>query len=295
MAIASAAEAMSTGQMLLCAANTLFDKVDAEMLALREAVAESGPGSLQWARLGLVRGAAEVASAAFSPTAGVWESLQMTLFISKLHLLRDFFSICLAAGRAFQAEVAPGASLPTGDSLIKPVKKYVTDFLGLMLLGAGPRHLASCVAHLVKGASEGAVETFLDQRKGKERLDLEEMVQALLEEKLSNGSLNQARVAKASNLATKLGSAVAKWELFLQLDQVSSVKAPELWSVNPSDSNFMKTPPTQAVEMLQAAKQVNGLQHAGVQVTSMGGKYRRCYHASGKWGPKSLLNFKTWL
>ena len=31
----------------------------------------------------------------------------------------------------------------------------------------------------------------------------------------------------------------------------------------------MKTPPTQAVEMLQAAKQVNGLQHAGVQVTSM--------------------------
>ena len=34
----------------------------------------------------------------------------------------------------------------------------------------------------------------------------------------------------------------------------------------------MKTPPTQAVEMLQAAKQVNGLQHAGVQVTSMDGK-----------------------
>ena len=104
--------------------------------------------------------------------------------------------------------------------MIKPVKKYVSDYLCLMLLGAGPRHLASCVAHLVKGASEGAVEVFLDQRKGKERLELEEMVQALLEEKLANGSLNQARVAKASNLATKLGGAVAKWELFLQLDQV---------------------------------------------------------------------------
>ena len=67
-----------------------------------------------------------------------------------------------------------------------------------MLLGAGPRHLASCVAHLVKGASEGAVETFLKQ--GKERLELEEMVQALLEEKLANGSLNQARVIKAFNI-----------------------------------------------------------------------------------------------
>ena len=135
---------------------------------------------------------------------------------------RDFFSTCVAAGRAFQGEVPPGVSLPTGDSLIKPVKKYVSDYLCLMLLGAGPRHLASCVAHLVKGASEGAVESFLDQRKGKERLELEEMVQALLEEKLANGSLNQARVAKASNLATKLGGAVAKWELFLQLDQVDS-------------------------------------------------------------------------
>ena len=181
-----------------------------------------------------VRGAAEVASAAFSPTTGVWESLQATLFVSKLHLLRfsqnysmvlslyirDFFSTCVAAGRAFQGDVPPGISLPTGDSLIKPVKKYVSDYLCLMLLGAGPRHLASCVAHLVKGASEGAVEAFLDQRKGKERLELEEMVQTLLEEKLANGSLNQARVAKASNLATKLGGAVAKWELFLQLDQV---------------------------------------------------------------------------
>ena len=185
-----------------------------------------------------VRGAAEVASAAFSPTAGVWESLQATLFVSKLHLLRfpqrlfigivihsysrDFFSTCVAAGRAFQGEVPPGVSLPTGDSLIKPVKKYVSDFLCLMLLGAGPRHLASCVAHLVKGASEGAVETFL---KGKDRLELEEMVQALLEEKLANGSLNQARVAKASNLATKLGGAVAKWELFLQLDQVGGTSS----------------------------------------------------------------------
>ena len=58
--------------------------------------------------------------------------------------------------------------------------------------------------------------------------------------------------------------------------------------------NYMKPPPTQAVEMLQAAKQVNGLQHAGVQVTSMSEKYRRCYHASGSCGPKSLMNCKTW-
>ena len=169
--------------------------------------------------------------------------------------IRDFFSTCVDARKAFRGE---GASLPIGDSLINPVKKYVSDYIGLMLLGAGPRHLASCVAHMVKGASEGAVEIFLDQRKGEERLELEEIVQALLDEKIANGSLNQARVAKASNLASKLGGAVAKWEQFLQLDQVSPNW---IFPVKYFDHNSI-----QALQMLQADKQVNGLQHGGLQV-----------------------------
>ena len=149
VAVASAAETMTTGQMLLCAANTLFDKVDGEMVVLRERTAECGGAALEWARLGLVRGAAEVASAAFSPTPGVWESLAATVFVAKLQLLRDFFSLCSRAGRAFQGEGVAGA-LPTGETLVAPVRRFVTDFLALMVAGAGPRHAATTVVVLLR-------------------------------------------------------------------------------------------------------------------------------------------------
>ena len=55
-----------------------------------------------------MRGAAEVASAAFSPTTGVWESLQATLFVSKLHLLRFVWFSNLLYGLIIHAE--PGTS-----------------------------------------------------------------------------------------------------------------------------------------------------------------------------------------
>ena len=80
------AETMTTGQMLLCAANSLFDKVDTEMLGLREKVCNT-QSSQDVQKFGLVRRAAEISSGAFNTTTGVWESLATTLFISKLELL----------------------------------------------------------------------------------------------------------------------------------------------------------------------------------------------------------------
>ena len=55
MAIASAAEAMSTGQMLLCAANTLFDKVlsmssEAVLILLGRAVMSAVFFLLNWGK-----------------------------------------------------------------------------------------------------------------------------------------------------------------------------------------------------------------------------------------------------
>ena len=86
VSLATASEAMTTGEMLLCAANTLFDKVDSEMAGLRERVAECSPCSPDLAKLGLVKAAAEVGSAAFSPTGGVWESLGDTVTLAKIQL-----------------------------------------------------------------------------------------------------------------------------------------------------------------------------------------------------------------
>ena len=92
-------DTMNTGQMLVCAANSLFDKVDTDMAALREqvlAVSPVVPGDC--AKFGLVRSAADVSTAAFNTSPGVWDSLLSTVFLSKLELLRSF----LGAPQKFQ-------------------------------------------------------------------------------------------------------------------------------------------------------------------------------------------------
>ena len=53
---------------------------------------------------------------------------------------------------------------------------------------------------------------------GKEKLDLEQLWQAVFDEKMSSGALNQARIAKCSVLVSKLEHFVQKWEMAQQLD-----------------------------------------------------------------------------
>ena len=74
---------------------------------------------------------------------------------------------------------------------------------------------------------------------GKEKLAIEDLWQALMEEKMLTGALNQARIAKSGVMIKNLTSLVHKWEMAGQLDS--------------------------GVESLSAAQQVNALQHAGLQ------------------------------
>ena len=80
---------------------------------------------------------------------------------------------------------------------------------------------------------------FFEVNQGKEKLAIEDLWQALLEEKMLTGALNQARIAKSGVMIKNLTSLVQKWEMAGQLDS--------------------------GVESLSAAQQVNALQHAGIQ------------------------------
>jgi len=53
-------------------------------------------------------------------------------------VLKDFLSVCRRASLAFKAEKV-GVMMPTGDILVRPVKKYVAEYVQLLLLGAGTR------------------------------------------------------------------------------------------------------------------------------------------------------------
>ena len=80
---------------------------------------------------------------------------------------------------------------------------------------------------------------FFELNQGKEKLAIEDLWQALFEEKMQSGALNQARIAKSGVMVKNLTSLVHKWEMAGQLDSGG--------------------------ESLSAAQQVNALQHAGIQ------------------------------
>ena len=129
--------------------------------------------------------------------------------------------------------------MPTGEDLLKPVKKFVSEYFQMMVLGTGPRHLACAFTQFARDSNDQPVTRFFEINQGKEKLDLEQLWQALFDEKMASGALNQARIAKCSVLVSKLENFVQKWEMAQQLDA--------------------------ALEMMNAAQQVNALQHAGVQ------------------------------
>ena len=95
---------MNTWQMLLYAANSLFDNMVGDMIMLRENVLKA-PTLAECNKFSMVKTAADLCTGAFNTTPGVWESLTTTVFISKLEQLRDFLSMCKGASLAYKAEM----------------------------------------------------------------------------------------------------------------------------------------------------------------------------------------------
>ncbi len=71
-------------------------------------------------------------TAAFNPTPGVWDCLYSLVFVAKLEVLSDFFAVCEAAALAFSADHV-GTMLPTGPLLLRPVKKFVAEYVQSLL------------------------------------------------------------------------------------------------------------------------------------------------------------------
>ena len=214
LSAAVTADNMSTGQMLLCAINTLFDKVDYAMVKLRERVI-SCSSTPEYSNFNTILAAQEISTAAFNTTPGVWESMALNLFISKLELMETFFNLSLSFSSIFNLN-SIGSLLPLGQALLKPVKKFILDFVKGFLVGTGPRHLTCAIAHFAQHSSASATTKFLSSSAGK--LDAGDLAQAVYDEKLCNGYLNQARIAKMTVMSKSMMNAIQRWEMIQQLE-----------------------------------------------------------------------------
>ena len=119
-------------------------------------------------------------------------------------LMRNFQSIL---GREFGYYDAHRRPLPL---LVRPVRRYVSEFLHLMLLGAGPRHTAGAIVEFARVSGEQPVNRFFESGQGRDKLELDDLVQAVYYDKVASGALNQARIAKSSVLAKNLGNMVSR-------------------------------------------------------------------------------------
>ena len=79
-----------------------------------------------------------------------------TMFVSKLELLRNFLSMCRQSSEAFKCDNI-GQKMYTGKNILGSVKKYMVEYVQLMLLGTGPRHLACAVTQFARVSSESSV------------------------------------------------------------------------------------------------------------------------------------------
>ena len=50
--------------------------------------------------------------------------------------------------------------MPTRDSLIRPVRIYIADYIKLLLLGAGPKHIACALTQVARDSREQAAKRF---------------------------------------------------------------------------------------------------------------------------------------
>ena len=219
ISVATVADNMTTGQMLLCAITTLLDKVDAAMLKLRENVI-SASAYPEFNNLSIVQASQDISSAAFNTTPGVWECLQLSNFISKLELLEQFFLTCKSFASVFSLNDI-GTNLPVGYNLFLPVKRFCHDFVKGLLVGTGPRHLACAIAHFARDSSAGAASKFFGV--GASKLELGDLTQLVYDDRFSSGALNQARIAKSTVLTKNMMTAVGRWGLMQQLDAAIEV------------------------------------------------------------------------
>ena len=86
--------------------------------------------------------------------------------------------MCRGASMVFKAEKVGVIMMPTGDILVRPVKKYVAEYIQLLFLGAGPRHLACALTQFARDTGEMAVNRFSETIHGKEKLKLKDIIQA---------------------------------------------------------------------------------------------------------------------
>lgn len=62
----------------------------------------------------------------------VGELIELSTFLSRLLVLKEYFSMCLRSSSCFKTDknAIVGTLFPTGDEIARPLKVFVTEYIG---------------------------------------------------------------------------------------------------------------------------------------------------------------------
>ena len=81
----------------------------------------------------------------------VEELVELWTFMNRLHVLKEYFAMCLRSSTCFKAgnTAIIGALFPSGDEMARPLKVYVTEYFRRCMLGLSSLCLSSIACNFV--------------------------------------------------------------------------------------------------------------------------------------------------
>ena len=175
---------LTAGQMLLLAFDSLFNNLDTANADLRAAAAADALDvSPDWASVDVFAAARDLGTVSSRPE--MHELLDLTIFMHRILVVKEFFSLCTRSMVVFKAEASQlGQLLPTMDEVARPVKLFLAEYYRRQLLGVGSQSLATLTCRYVE-ARESNLLTNL-----KDKMTVEDLSKAFLDTRLSKPGMS---------------------------------------------------------------------------------------------------------
>lgn len=107
----------------------------------------------------------------------VQELVELWTFLNRLHVLKEYFGMCLRSSSCFKAgnNTIVGTLFPSGDEIARPLKVYVTEYFRRCMLGLSSLCLSVLVCNFVNLSEPNLLTNLPDANSGPTKLSISEL------------------------------------------------------------------------------------------------------------------------
>lgn len=209
---------LTSGQMLLMGFNGLFEKLDIESANLCNALSSIDvPNS--WRKVDQIKEAKSISSTIWIFNSEINHILDDIFFLKRLQTMDDFFSLCLQIG-LWSKTADFNETMFRDERLIKPVRKYIADYISRRFLGITTETIGYIICHLLQKLGLD-LENEIEQKDigAEHKVPLDELYNKGWSLFTKRNTFTQNTFSQASTLENNLRSAWEKLQEPKKLEQ----------------------------------------------------------------------------